>query len=58
MGKERNSHSLLNIMCTRLKRKKKIFFMFLPPKKASVAQAFAIDGKFRRDDFFLISNQF
>ena len=26
--------------------------MFLPPKKASVAQAFAIDGKFRRQ-FFL-----
>ena len=32
--------------------------MFLPPKKASVAQAFAINGKFRRDDFFFISNQF
>ena len=27
--------------------------MFLPPKKASIAQASASDGKFRRDNFFL-----
>lgn len=51
MGRKRNTFFIKYIVY-QTKMYKETIFMFLPQMKASVAKAFVICGKFRRNDLF------